>query len=130
MCATHWNAALLKNILKVKPITIEGVGGMKSEYSLTDTHDLFGDVIYSQENKYNIISLPKLRNLGYKIRISDCNNYISLLDGNGRFSALFELNEDDGFYKAPFDKAFDHSTVRTLQCSQTNEKRSQRSKIN
>ena len=93
---------------------------MKSEYSLTDTHDLFGDVIYSQENKYNIISLPKLRNLGYKIRISDCNNYISLLDGNGRFSALFELNEDDGFYKAPFDKPFYPSTVPKVAFSDAN----------
>ena len=114
------NAALLKNIRKVKPITIEGVGGMKSEYSLVGTHDLFGDVIYSQENKYNIISLPKLRNLGYKIRISDCNNYISLLDGNGRFSALFELDEDDGFYKAPFDKPFDPSTVPKVVFSDAN----------
>ena len=84
---------------------------MKSEYSLVGTHDLFGDVIYPQENKYHIISLPKLRSLGYKVQISDCSNYTSLLDGNGRFAALFELDEDDGFYKAPFDKPFDISKV-------------------
>ena len=58
------NAALLKNIQKVKPISIEGVGGMKSNYSFIGIHDLFGDVIYSQENKYNTISPPKLQHLG------------------------------------------------------------------
>ena len=92
------NSALLSNVRTVaKPFSVEGIGGTCIEYYMVGDHPVFGEMIYSPENKYNIVRQPCLREKGYLLRLSQDNKYYFDI-------AKVYLEQSDGFYKAPFDR--------------------------
>ena len=99
------NKTQLKNIRRLsEPYTIEGLHGTKFSYQFVGDHDILGEVIYDEANKYNIVSQSVLRKQGYLVRISEDNDYIDVVQSGATKPVMrFYLDHRDGFYKCPFN---------------------------
>ena len=60
-------------------------------------HPVFGEVIYSPENKFNIVGQPCLREKGYLLHLSQDNKYYFVVNKEGKVIAICDLDESDGF---------------------------------
>jgi hypothetical protein len=96
------NKDALRNVRKVKPISVEGLGGYIKKLDTVGDHPLLGEVFIDEKNKYNLISIDLMReDHGYFRRISKDNKTEWLYNEDLKSLLTFKRDPVDGFIKMP-----------------------------
>ena len=100
------NASLLTNIRPAEH-RVSGISDTKVSFDQVGDHPYCGTVIYTRNNKYNLIAMGVIKNNRHRYITDKDNTFIAIVAQNNRLLLKFDYDSSDKLYKVRAEHAFD-----------------------